>query len=65
MTLAEKVRTVRKQLGLTQSEFAKALNVSFATVNRWENGRTIPSSLAQKAIDEFCESNFISFGRLD
>lgn len=65
MTLVEKIRTIRKRLNLTQSEFAKAINVSFATVNRWENGRAIPSALAQRAIDEFCESNFISFDKLE
>ncbi|MFN2367421.1 MAG: helix-turn-helix domain-containing protein [Desulfurivibrionaceae bacterium] len=33
---------------------AHALGVSFATVNRWENGRTAPSKLAQRQFDLFC-----------
>jgi DNA-binding XRE family transcriptional regulator len=30
----------KKHLYLSQAELARALNVSFATVNRWETGRT-------------------------
>ena len=61
MTFGEKVRFVRKQLGLTQVDLASALGVSFATVNRWENDRANPSLLAQKAFNDFCESSFIEF----
>lgn len=34
----------RKQLGLTQSEFAKLLRVSVVTVSRWENGHRNPKA---------------------
>lgn len=61
MTFGEKVRWVRKELGMTQAELGTALGVSFATVNRWENGRVKPSELAQRAFKDFCESSFISF----
>lgn len=61
MSFGEKVRYARKQLGLTQTEFAKVLGVSFATVNRWENNQVNPSALAQRAFEDFCESSFISF----
>ncbi|WP_343008500.1 helix-turn-helix transcriptional regulator [Parolsenella catena] len=61
MTFGQKVRYVRKKLDYTQTEFAKVLSVSFATVNRWENGRVAPSVLAAKAFYEFCEDSFISF----
>jgi len=44
----ELVKDVRKQLGLSQEELAHALGVSFATVNRWENGKTVPSKLARR-----------------
>ena len=50
MTFGEMVKYARKQLSMTQTELAKALGVSFATVNRWENGQVNPSSLAQKAV---------------
>lgn len=63
MTFGEMVKHARKQLGMTQIELANALGVSFATVNRWENGQVNPSSLAQKAFEEFCENSFIKFPR--
>lgn len=44
----ETVKEVRRQLALSQEELAHALGVSFATVNRWENGKTVPSKLAQR-----------------
>jgi DNA-binding transcriptional regulator YiaG len=43
----ERVKGIRRQLGLSQEELAHALGVSFATVNRWENGKTSPSKLAR------------------
>jgi putative transcriptional regulator len=48
------VKEVRRQLELSQKELARALGVSFATVNRWENGKTVPSKLAQVSFDSFC-----------
>jgi putative transcriptional regulator len=48
---SELVKTVRKQLSLTQEEMANKLGVSFATINRWENGKTTPSQLARTQFD--------------
>ncbi|MBI9083667.1 MAG: helix-turn-helix transcriptional regulator [Desulfobacterales bacterium] len=48
------VKEVRRQLMLSQEELAHALGVSYATVNRWENGKTVPSKLAQRQFDQFC-----------
>lgn len=53
----EQVKKVRRQLGLSQEELAHALGVSFATVNRWENGKTRPSKLAIMQFVAFCEKN--------
>ncbi len=50
----ETIKEVRRQLALTQEELAHAIGVSFATVNRWENGRTVPSKLAQATFESFC-----------
>ena len=33
------LKKLRQHLGMSQEEMARALNVSFATVNRWENQR--------------------------
>ena len=51
--LPELVKEVRRQLGLSQEELAHSLGVSFATVNRWENGKTNPSKLARKQFSAF------------
>jgi non-specific serine/threonine protein kinase len=47
---AARLRTLRASLGLSQEQFARRLGVSFATVNRWESGRTKLSPRAAAAI---------------
>ena len=64
MDFSKQVRYVRKHLGLSQKQLAHALNVSFATVNRWENTKVSPSNLAQKTFYEFCENNSIDEEKL-
>ncbi|PSO67880.1 MAG: transcriptional regulator [Cyanobacteria bacterium QH_7_48_89] len=46
------VRETRTRLGLTQTQFAQLLGVSFQTVNRWENGKTKPLPMALKRIEQ-------------
>ena len=36
-------KQIRAYLNMSQTEFAKQLNVTFQTVNRWENGRALPN----------------------
>ncbi len=57
----ERVKDIRRQLGLSQEELAHALGVSFATVNRWENGKTSPSKLARRQMDQFCAEKGLLF----
>ena len=59
MSFSDFVIMVRKKLNLSQKELAAAINVSFSTINRWENDRVVPSSLAVKSFYDFCENNFI------
>lgn len=47
MTFQEKVKLARSKLGISQEDFAREIGVSFATVNRWENGNFKPSRLAE------------------
>jgi putative transcriptional regulator len=51
----ELVKKVRSELGISQEELAHELGVSFATINRWENGKTTPFKLARAQFDAFCE----------
>ena len=48
------VKNIREYLGLSQADFAEKLGVTFATVNRWENGRAMPTGLAQNSLYELC-----------
>ena len=51
---AKLVKNVRSQLSLSQEELAQSLGVSFSTINRWENGKTMPFKLARAQFDAFC-----------
>jgi transcriptional regulator with XRE-family HTH domain len=47
-TLAERIRWLRTQLGLSQKEFAQLIGKSLRTVQRWERGEVkIPKSVLQ------------------
>ena len=59
MSFAEMVKYVRNKLKLSQEDLARELGVSFATINRWENGSYNPSRLAKKAFENFCEKHTI------
>lgn len=42
----EDVRQLREDLGITQELLARLINVSFTSVNRWENDRSPPTGAA-------------------
>lgn len=48
-------KQIRAYLNMSQTEFAKQLNVTFQTVNRWENGRALPDKLAQSKMFDLCK----------
>ena len=50
--IAVDLKKLRRQKGWSQEDLARNLGVSFATVNRWENGKTKPSRLAQEKIKQ-------------
>ena len=49
------IKKIRSHMNMNQTEFAELLNVTFATVNRWENGRALPNKLAQDKIYDMCK----------
>ena len=63
--LSELLRVMRKKALLSQEDFAKALSVSVDTINRWENGKTMPNITAMKKIKAFCENNSIPFDEIE
>ena len=61
MTFSETIKQIRQKHFLSQEAFAKELGVSFATVNRWESGKTKPTYKTMKLIDDYCRNNCIDF----
>lgn len=61
MKCAETLKNIRQQCLLSQKDFADALGVAFSTVNRWENGKTIPNYKDLKKISDYCGKHDISF----
>lgn len=57
------IKEVRIQLDLSQEDFAREVGVSYATVNRWENGRFLPSKMALKCVESYCD-RMIEIGSL-
>lgn len=51
MTITQKLQTIQRLSGLTQTELAQKLGVSFVAFNRWINGKTIPRERARERID--------------
>ncbi|MEH1849980.1 MAG: helix-turn-helix transcriptional regulator [Nostoc sp.] len=52
LEILDLIPELRQQLNLSQKQFAVRLGVSFKTVNRWENGHTVPSRIAIRLIEE-------------
>lgn len=61
MEFKEKLLYIRAKLNLTQTELANKLNVSFATINRWETGKVNPTKKAEYAFEMFCKEHNIKF----
>ena len=53
------IKQIRDYLNMSQAELAECLNVTFATVNRWENGRAVPNKIAQSTLYEICKNNAV------
>lgn len=65
MKLSEIIKEIRKRTGESQKALALALNVSFATVNRWETGRCEPTPLAMDGLRAYCERKSIDFAEFE
>lgn len=61
MSLSNEIKMIRQRSFLSQTEFAKRVNVSYTTVNRWETGKARPNLTAMKCIKDFCAGQQINF----
>ena len=53
------IKKIRESINYSQLAMADEIGVSFATINRWENGHVIPNKLAQEKIYNFCVKHSI------
>jgi type I restriction enzyme M protein len=58
-TVTATLRAIRAKLDLSQEQLAERLGVSFATINRWEGGATMPQKAARDAILALAEQEGI------
>ena len=61
MGFSEKIKNLRQERLLSQEAFAKELGVSFATVNRWETGKTQPTYKALRTIKNTAKRIMLNF----
>ena len=56
---AHQIKALRRQHQLTQDALAHRLGVSFATVNRWERGRSRPRALVVLALRALAQARSV------
>ena len=59
MDYSSLIKRIREELLVTQTELAEMLNVSFATVNRWENHHHEPTIKQKRNLRELCKKKKI------
>ncbi len=59
MKYSDAIKELRKRMLVSQTELAKKLGVSYATVNRWENGLHEPTYAAKRKLRKLFENNDI------
>lgn len=55
----ELIKAIRSQANINQAQFAAELNTTALSVNRWENGKSIPNQMAQNNLYRFCKAQHI------
>lgn len=60
MAISEILKAIRQELSISQETLARDLNVSYGTLNRWENNKVKPSRLAMDKIKAYCDENDIT-----
>lgn len=53
------IKSIRAQANLNQEQFASALGTTAVSINRWENGKSIPNQMAQRNLYQFCKDQGI------
>ena len=53
------IKAIRSAANMNQEQFASALGTTPLSINRWENGKTIPNRMAQTQLYSFCKERAI------
>ena len=64
MEFCDTIKKLRQHLLLSQEDFGKELGITFATVNRWETGKTLPRYKTLKKIEELCKKYNFDFAEI-
>ena len=63
MEFKDKLIYARAVLKYSQTKMAEELGVSYATINRWENGNNAPSKTMIVLFENYCKKHGITFER--
>lgn len=58
------IREIRSRANMTQEQFASAIGTTVVSINRWENGKSLPNQLSQTNIFHFCRTQNIDVAAL-
>lgn len=65
LTINVILKSIRKELDISQETLARNLSVSFTTLNRWENNKVNPSRLAILRIKDYASKQKVSHEIID
>ena len=54
MNWSKIIKAIRAKMFITQTELAEKIDVSFASVNRWEQGHHEPTMKAKRKLAQIC-----------
>lgn len=58
------IKAIRFAANMNQEQFASALVTTPLSINRWENGKTLPNRMAQTQLYSFCKEHAIDVAQL-
>lgn len=62
--MKELIKAIRFAANMNQEQFASALGTTPLSINRWENGKTLPNRMAQTQLYNFCKERAIDVAKL-
>lgn len=58
------IKAIRTVANMNQEQFASSLGTTPLSINRWENGKTLPNRMAQTQLYNFCKERSIDVAKL-